>query len=103
AEAAAQHIDRALAAPRCGWSSGPPGPELVGVANRPDVRDPVASDIERDHGHGDAVLLGDQAGLAVDHALQDRQVAGRPAGQASDVARNLLAAFDRAEGGADPA
>ena len=57
-----------------------PGPELVGVAYGPDVLDPVACDVEREHRHGDAVLLGHQAGLAVDRAFQERQVAGCPAG-----------------------
>ena len=60
-------------------SSRGPGPELVGVADCPDVLDPVARDVEGEHRHGDAVLLGDQAGLAVDRALEERQ-AGCPAG-----------------------
>src|SRR5215469_15762680 len=55
-----------------------PGPEFLGVAYGPDVLDPVAGDLEREHGNGDVVLLGDQAGLAVDHALQDRQVRREP-------------------------
>jgi len=41
------------------------------------VLDPVACDVERVHRHGDAVALGDQAGLAVDRALQDRQAGAR--------------------------
>jgi len=56
------------------------------------VGDPPACDVEGEHGHGDAVLLGDQAGLAVDRALQDRQ-AGCLVGDTGQVARDLLAAF----------
>ena len=80
-----------------------PGPELVGVAYCPDVRDPVACDVEREHRHGDAVLLGHQAGLAVDRVLQDRHVAGCPVGDIDDIARDLLAAFDRVQRGAGQA
>src|SRR5262245_16076609 len=79
-----------------------PGPELVGVPYCPDVRDPVACDLERGHRHGNAVLLSDQAGLAVDRALQDRK-AGCPVGEIDRVARDLLGAFDRVEHGADQA
>jgi len=50
---------------------------LSGVEYDPDVLDPVACDVERVHRHGDAVALGDQAGLAVDRALQDRQAGAR--------------------------
>ena len=57
-----------------------PGAELVGVPYGPDVLDPVTVDVEREHRHGDAVLLSHQAGLAVDRALQDRHVAGGPFG-----------------------
>ena len=83
-------------------SVGRPRPELLGVQYGPDVLDPVAGDVERHHHHGDAVLLGDQAGLAVDRALQDRQ-AECPAGDIDVEARDLLAAFDRAELGGDEA
>src|SRR5260370_23744108 len=79
-----------------------PGPELVRVAYRPDVRDPVACDVECVHRHGGAVLLGDQAGLAVDRALQDRQPCC-PAGEVEQVARDLLPPFGRAEPGAGEA
>src|SRR5215475_3883650 len=48
-----------------------PGPEFLGVEYGPDVLDSVACHVEGQHCRGDAVLLGDQAGLAVDHALQD--------------------------------
>src|SRR5262245_42615362 len=48
-----------------------PGPELLGVEHRPDVLDPVACHVEGQHRRGDAVLLSDQARLAVDRALQD--------------------------------
>jgi len=63
-----------------------PGPEFVGVAYCPDAGDPVACDLEREHRHGDAVLPGYQAGLAVDRALQDRHVAGCPGGEVDDIA-----------------
>src|SRR5450755_637364 len=84
-------------------SAGRPGPELAGVAYCPDAGDPVSCDVEREHCHGDAVLLGYQAGLAVDRALQERHAAGCPAGDAGQVAGDLLAAVDRAERGADQA
>jgi hypothetical protein len=80
-----------------------PCPELVGVAYCPDVLDPVARDGEREHRHGDAISLSDQAGLAVDRALQESHVAGCPAGEIDEVARDLLATFDRAELGAGQA
>jgi hypothetical protein len=57
-----------------------PGPEFLVVAHYPDVPDPAACDVEREHGHGDAVLLSYQPGLAVDRAFQERHVAGRPVG-----------------------
>ena len=69
-------------------SAGRPGPELVGVADGPDVGDPVACDLEREHRNGDAVLLGDQAGLAVDRVLPERQ-ARCPAGNFDAGARDL--------------
>jgi len=48
-------------------------------------------------------LLGDQAGLAVDRALQERQ-AGCDTGDFGAGARDLLAAFDRAgQGGGEAA
>src|SRR5271156_579878 len=74
-----------------------PGPEFLGVAYGPDVLDPVAGDLEREHRHGDAVLLGDQAGLAIDRALQESQ-ARCPADDIEGGAGDLLAAFDRALG-----
>src|SRR5262249_5636400 len=79
-----------------------PGPELVGVENCPDGLDPVACDVERQHRHGDAVLLSHQTGLAVDRPLQDRHAAHRT-GRVGEEARDLLAAFDRAQNGADQA
>jgi hypothetical protein len=72
--------------------------EFLGVPDRPDALDPVAGDVERAHRHGDAVSLSDQAGLAVDRALQDRQVGCR-AGDIDAGARDLFAALDRAEHG----
>jgi hypothetical protein len=61
------------------------------------VLDLLACDVEREHRHGDAVLLSDQAGLAVDCAFQERPVAGRPVGDFDPGARDLLAAFDRTQ------
>jgi hypothetical protein len=75
----------------------------VGVADRPDVGDPPACDGEREHRHGDAVLLSDHTGLAVDRPLQERHVAGCPAGEIDQVARDLLTALDRAQRGAGQA
>src|SRR5829696_6189119 len=56
-----------------------PWPQLLRVAHRPDARDPVARELEREHGDGDAVLLADQAGLAVDRTLQDGEAGCGPA------------------------
>ena len=64
--------------------------------------DPVVCDVERDHRHGDAIKLGHQTRLTVDGSLQHRQV-GRPAGELDEGARDLFAAFDRAEFGAGEA
>ena len=75
-----------------------PGPQLLGVAHCPDVGDPVVCDVEREHRDGDAVLLGCQAGLAVDRALQHRHVAGCSGRQLGQVARDLLGAFSYAQG-----
>ena len=56
--------------------AGEPGAELVGVADGPDAADAVAGagvgEVEREDGHHDAVLLDDQAGLAVDGAFEER-------------------------------
>ena len=79
-----------------------PAPELVGVAYGPDVPDPVACDVDRHHGDGDALLLSHQTGLTVDRALHERQV-GHSAGHVEGVARDLLAAFGRAEHSGDQA
>jgi hypothetical protein len=70
---------------------------VLRVVYGPDMPDPVAGDLEREHRYGDAVLRGDQAGLSVDRALQDRQV-GCGAGDFGAGARDLLAVFDRALG-----
>ncbi len=78
-----------------GVSAGGPGPELAGVEYCPDAGDPAGCDLERVHRHGDAVLLGHQARLAVDRALQEPHVAGCYAGEIGQVARDPLAAFDR--------
>src|SRR5260370_10803372 len=91
---------------RGGWAaaalSGPDGMETrVFLSSRagacrgcvlPDVGDPVVCDVERERRHDDAVLLGRQTGLAVDHAPQDRQ-AGCPAGNIGQVARDPLTAW----------
>jgi len=61
------------------------------------VRDPVAREGEREHRHSDAILRSDQAGLAVDRVLQQPHAAGCPAGDARDVARDLLAAWREAK------
>src|SRR5260370_793197 len=74
-----------------------PRPEFLGVAYGPDVLDPGACDLEGEHRHGDAVLLSDQAGLAVDGPFEERSVAGCPAGDFDPGARDLLAAFDGAQ------
>lgn len=75
-----------------------PGAELLGVAYCPNALDPIAHDVECADRHCDAVDLGHETGLTVDRALQDRQV-GCPAGDIHIGARDLLAAFDRAEVG----
>ncbi|MGV9304309.1 hypothetical protein ACWENQ_15780 [Nonomuraea sp. NPDC004354] len=79
-----------------------PRAELVGVADGPDELDPVACHLERLHGYGEAILLGDQAGLAVDRTIQDRQVAEFTL-EMDQGAHDLLGAFDWAERGADQA
>src|SRR6266571_8371408 len=87
---------------RCGRaraSARGPRTELLGVAYYPDVLDPVAGDVEREHRHGDAVFLSHEAGLAVDRALVERRVARRPVGEFDPGARDLLAAFDGAQEG----
>jgi hypothetical protein len=61
--------------------------------------DPVACDLEREHRHGDAVLLSHQTWLAVDRAFQERHVAGRPVGDFDPGACDLLAAFDGVQEG----
>jgi hypothetical protein len=66
------------------------------------VLDPVACDVECVNRHGDAVLLSHQTGLAVDRTLQEHQI-GNPTGDIDAHARNLVAAFDWAELGADQA
>jgi hypothetical protein len=73
--------------------------EFLGVPDDPDVLDPVVDDVEREHRDRDPVLLGDQAGLTVDGALQERGVAGCPVGDLDPGVRDLLAAFDRLQEG----
>jgi hypothetical protein len=66
------------------------------------VPDPVACDPERVHRHGDAVPLSHQTGLTINRTLQERH-AGCRTDPADEEASDLLAAFDRAEHGADEA
>src|SRR5258707_15213289 len=80
-----------------------PATEFLGITYGPDVLDPVASDVEREPRHGDAVLLSDQTGLTVDRTLQERHVAWRPVGDFDPGARDLLAAFDGAQEGSGEA
>ena len=49
------------------------------------------------------MLFRSQTGQTVDRTLQDPHVAGCSAGETGQVARDLLAAFDRAQRGADQA
>ena len=74
-----------------------PGPELLRVPYCPDVLDPVACDLEREHRH-DAVELGRQAGLTVDRTLEDCGV-DCPADDPGVEARDLPGTLDRAQGG----
>ena len=72
----------------------PPGPQFARVAHGPDVGDPVACEAEREHGHGGAVLPGDQARLAIDRALEERHAGRCPPDQIGQEPRDLLRAFD---------
>jgi hypothetical protein len=99
-------VAAALSGPR--WYGDAPQPvvqrrSFSGVTYGPDVLDPVASDVEREHRHGDAVLLTDQTGLTVDRTLQERHVAWRPVGDFDPGSRDLLAAFDGAQEGSGEA
>ena len=84
--------------PPRGTSACGPGSEFVGVAYGPDIGDLVARDVEGEDGDGAAVVLDDQAGLAVDGAFEDGQgwFAGGEVGQ---VAGDLAGAFDGVRGG----
>ena len=62
------------------------------------MRDLVPCDAECEHGHGDAVLLGHQAGLAADRALQEGQ-AERRASDVGQIAGEPAGALDRAQRG----
>jgi len=73
--------------------------ELLGVADGPDAIDPVAGDVEREHGQGAAVLLSHQSRPAVDRALHQHHGAERPVGNFCPGAGDLLAAFDGAQEG----
>src|ERR1700733_9312871 len=83
-----------------GGSACCPGAELVGVTDDPDAGDLVVGDVDREYRYGHSVLLADQAGLTVDVGFGDRQIRD-PGQEAGQVAGDLLAAFDRAQGGAD--
>src|SRR5438874_5935448 len=77
----------------------------VGCEQRCQEAGPMADktwvcDLERVYRTGDAVQLSDQAGLAVDRALQEPHVAGCSGGEVGQVAGDLLAAFDGVERGA---
>src|SRR6185312_6703486 len=79
-------------------SAGGPGPELVRVADSPDVGDVVACDVEREDGDGAAVPLGDQAGVAVHGSFEDGQ-GWSASGEVGQVAGDLTGAFDGVQGG----
>src|SRR5215218_5271355 len=85
-----------------GVSQRRPLTEFLGVSHYPDIRDAPFCDREREHRVGDAVLLSDKAGLAIDRAFQDRH-GGPPAGEVDAGARNLLGAFNWFEPGAGKA
>ena len=76
-----------------------PGAEFVGVAYDPDVLDPVACDLEREHGDGGAVVLGYEAGLAVDGAFEECHAGGLAAGDVDPGAGDLVGAFDGVQEG----
>ena len=59
--------------------------------------DPVTCDVEREHRHGDAILLSHQTGPNVDSTLQNRQVRC-PVGDIKDGVRDLLAAVADSRG-----
>jgi hypothetical protein len=60
------------------------------VAPYPAAPDPVGGDFEGEYRHRDAVLLHDQAGLAVDRALQERHVGVPELGDLDPGPRDLL-------------
>src|SRR5262245_55237902 len=81
-----------------------PGSELVGVADGPDVPDPVAAEVEGEHRRGHAVgVLQHQARLAVDRALDDGHVVGDSSGESDVVAGDALRARDGMQRGANVA
>src|ERR1700684_4738352 len=81
------------------WAPQLPGGPPASRAHT--VGDPVFGDPEREHRHGDAVLLSDQARLTANRALQERHAVGCPLHQIGKVPRDLLGAFDRVERRAD--
>ncbi len=85
-------------------SRSPSGPaaQLLRVAHDPDVPDVVAGDLEREHRHDAAVVLGHQAGLAVDRAFQEPHARRRPAGNLDPRAGDPLAAGDGVDEGDGP-
>ena len=78
---------------------GGPGAEFFWVADDPDAPDAVGCDVEGEDGDDDAVLLDDEAGLAVDGALEERRVAGDAATDLDPGAGDLLGPLDRLEEG----
>ena len=57
--------------------------------------------VEREHGFGDAVVLADQTGLAIDRALEERP--GSTSGEVDEVARRCARCLDRVTSGAERA
>ena len=66
------------------------------------MADVIAGDVEGEHGDGGAVVLGNQAGLAVDSAFEDGQ-GWSAGGEVGQVAGGLLGALDRVQGGSGQA
>src|ERR1700742_3741022 len=83
-----------------GWSAGGPGAEFVGVADGPDVGDLVVGEVEGEDGGDGPLVLADQAGLAVDGALEEGQVGDAP-GQVGQVGGDRAGALDGGERGGD--
>jgi LUD domain len=83
-------VAAALSGP-LGWtpaSATRPGPEFLGVAHYPDVPDPATCNVEREHRHDDAILLGHQtlrlSGIDADMNTSGRYQAIKPQTLAMD-------------------